>query len=180
MRKRHELRLLASSILHIHGRKQSGQHVSVRSISAEMVDRPSVNDNQKRDRSKTRKRSRNRPKHIETLFRNQSWKPSVFLRSGTLRAKKTKKVHWSDCDIKVVYSQEANPTQNIIQRFDTHQILPTPPEYDGFKWRLDRVPARTGTAQCVLTSEVSTQDHRSLQGRAQNKMSSKATLQSKM
>ena len=111
--------------------KQSRQHVSVRSSQKKMVDRPVVKDNRKEPKSKSRRRSRNRPKQKETLCRNQSWTPSVFLLSGTSSAKKlrkNRKVHWSDYDVKVVYLEEANPTRHVIQRGDTHQIPLASPE----------------------------------------------------
>ena len=48
------------------------------------------------------------------------------------------------------------------------------------EWKLDRVPRRIGTAQCLQTSEGAIQDHKSLQSRAPEQYSSKGTLRSKM
>ena len=82
---------------------------------------------------------------------------------------KKKKIHWSDYDLKVVYLEEANPTRNVMQRGEAHQILPIFLSRPG-EWKLDRVPRRIGTAQCVQTSEGAIQDHKSLQSRAPNNL----------
>ena len=138
-----------------------------------MVDRPVLKENQKETKSKTRKRSRNRPKQKETLCRNQCWKTVSVLVKWKLerdRAQRTKNnVHRSDYDMKVVHFQEANPARNVIQRGDTHETLPTSPEWDGSSGDWTEHTRRTGTARCVPTSEVSKQYHKSSQRRVQNK-----------
>ena len=49
-------------------------------------------------------------------------------------------------------------------------LLPSRPG----EWRLDRVPRRIGTAQCLQTSEGAIQDHKSLQSRAPNNLLQRA------
>ena len=97
-------------------------------ISVKMVDRPVVKDNRKRaeveestaiaKRTKAEGNSLQEPK-LETVSVLATWN----LKRKKEQTKK-KKIHWSDCDVKVVYLEEANPTRNVMQRGEAHQILP--------------------------------------------------------